>query len=207
MKPEAKASNDASTPRTPSLLANYLQQLQSALGQILPEERQKIYLRALADLSEDQLADAFRHAILHCKFIPTIAELRDYTLDAAIVKHQKHTQTQTRALLGRTEKPDDWNFKLDDVWQEIEKRRDYQERQDLMYSEPFTDEEVLAAVRIGKYPGRDRFADWQRRYEARKRFANHMPRPSARAELGVQLDAIIDSARDFSATFEGETDD
>src|SRR5215510_7132807 len=100
-KPEAKAFNDASMSRTANLLLNYLQQLQTALGQLMPVERQKLYLRALADLTEDQLGGAFSYAVKHSKFIPTIAELREWALESTIVKHQKQAQMQNRALLAR----------------------------------------------------------------------------------------------------------
>lgn len=199
LKQEPTKSSGESTRTRERLITGYLVQLQTALGQDMKPERLNLYLRALADLNEDQLGHAFKHAVLKCKFIPTIAELREWANEFARSKHQKQAQARTKALLDRPDKPDDWSFKLDSAWEEIERRRDEQEAKDLAFVETFTDEEILAVMASGKpYPAiskQDRYVDWIRRREARARRAAGISRPRARTQLEPLFQTLVTSTR------------
>lgn len=61
-----------------NLLLNGLVKLGLMFGKDLPDPLMEAYSEGLADLTEAQLRQVFGQAILECKFMPTVAELRGF---------------------------------------------------------------------------------------------------------------------------------
>ncbi len=180
-----------------SLIAQYLTQIATALGQKADPARVVLYQAGLDDCSEDALRYAFGKALRGSRYFPTIAEIRIWAGECTEQKHRRDAEERSRALLSAPAKPDDWNPKMDSVWEEIERRADRQEQTDLAYVEPFTDQEILRALKLRlPYPGKDRYVDWARRREARDRRAKGIPRPRAKARYGPMFANITGVGRE-----------
>lgn len=180
-----------------SLIAQYLTQIATALGQKADPARVVLYQAGLDDCSEEALRYAFGKALRGSRYFPTIAEIRIWASEYTEQKHRHQAEERSRALLDTPAKPDDWNPKMDSVWEEIERRAAEQERWDLAYVEPFTDQEILRALKAHlPYPGKDRYVDWVRRREARERRAKGIPRPRAKALYGPMFANIVGAGRE-----------
>lgn len=71
-----KKINDEHVKRRSAFFAGWMNKLAAAYGVEATEERQAVYLDALADLAIGELERAFRQCLNECKFFPAIAEIR-----------------------------------------------------------------------------------------------------------------------------------
>lgn len=73
-----RPSSDEHAKRRASSFASWMSKLAAAYRQEISIETQVMYLQLLSDLPLDRLNLAFEHAVRECKFMPTIAEIRDF---------------------------------------------------------------------------------------------------------------------------------
>lgn len=156
-------------------------------------ERTVLYQRPLSDLNDSQIKRAFRIALTEYQpyggSFPSPGELKAYALRDRLIDDSKE-------ILARGAKPPDWT-RLDDIWEDIERRADQQERDDLAYVEPIPDDVIELAMKTGRgYPGSDRWVDWDRRRQARERRAKGIARPPARKHLGAVLEHLVTESRE-----------
>lgn len=106
-------ANPSSENRKTSLIGHYVAQLAMAMGQVIPAERVLLYVRALSDLTEPQLAFGFECALKYFKqefgrMFPMPADIREWAL-----RWQPEAITDSRRILDRGDKPADWVSKDD----------------------------------------------------------------------------------------------
>ena len=97
-KEREKSSNKAA-----QLISSLLIELQMAMNDKMESARIAIYCRELSDLTEYQIRHAFRVAMRDARYIPKIAELREWAMQG------KSVIDDTRAILTRGDKPPDWD--------------------------------------------------------------------------------------------------
>lgn len=107
-KPGAKPSSASNAKRVSDSIKSYVDQLAMALGQVIPAERTLLYIRALSDLSEAQLAHGFEIALKHFKpefgrVFPIPGEIREWAL-----QWRPEPIRDTRRILDRGDKPPGW---------------------------------------------------------------------------------------------------
>lgn len=105
--PKAKASSENKKKPVSELVNSYVAQLAMALGVLIPTERSLLYIRALSDLTERQLAHGFEKALKYFKpdfgkTFPYPGELREWACE------WRPATENTRLLLDRGDKPADW---------------------------------------------------------------------------------------------------
>lgn len=74
-----KANNEAGKPEKPWILSfgGWMKKLAAAFNQEVSEERIAVYASTLGDLSVEQLDAACQRCLEHCRFFPTISEIRE----------------------------------------------------------------------------------------------------------------------------------
>lgn len=103
-KPTPKESPERIVKQRNSLIANYMTQLATALGQTVTAERIALYCRGLADVGETQLRFAFGKALKNLgDFLPSIQQLHVYAGEWRPPEIQDN-----RHILERGSKPPDW---------------------------------------------------------------------------------------------------
>lgn len=121
-KPKAKPLSASKKKPVSELVTHYVDQLAMALGQMIPTERTLLYVRALSDLTEQQLAHGFDKALKlfkpeFGKTFPAPAEIREWGFQWRSAEH-----AETRLLLDRGDKPPDWEPLDEGEFQEILKK-------------------------------------------------------------------------------------
>ncbi len=105
-KPNRSSANSKS--RESESVSHYVDQLAMALGQLIPPERTILYIRALSDLSEQQLAFGFDRALKlfkpeYGRTFPAPAEIREWGF-----QWRPTAIDSAKAILERGAKPPDW---------------------------------------------------------------------------------------------------
>ena len=106
-KPKGNSSSASNRSKTSESIKYFMSQLAMALGVVIPAERSMLYIHALSDLTEKQLAFGFERALQlfrpeYGKTFPAPAEIRDWAYQ------WKPEVNDSRAILDRGEKPSDW---------------------------------------------------------------------------------------------------
>lgn len=106
-KAKANASSGNSTKPGNERVTYYVEQLAMALGLAIPTERILLYVGALSDLTEKQLAFGFGKALRHFKpeygrTFPSPAEIREWAYE------WRPVIDESKAILDRGDKPPDW---------------------------------------------------------------------------------------------------
>jgi len=97
-----------------------LNKLATAFSHPMDTKKQAVYLENLQDLTEQNFSDAIHLAIKRNKFFPTVSELREYAIECALERHRLIAATRTRP--EPSDRSDDWNFKAQDVFEEIDQK-------------------------------------------------------------------------------------
>ena len=183
---QARPNSDEST-KMRALVSSYIRQLSTALNQELSPERHALYLHGLEDLTEAELRDAFDTALKSAeKFFPSIAELRRWANEGAEKRHREKARLATKQILDRPGKPDDWNFKLEEAWDEVERREKIREQEDLQQPDMTWENAHAQGMR---------FVDWKRRHEAHERKRNGVLLIPARIRMGSTFNRVMAAAR------------
>ena len=101
--PKPKRGSAAHEKRVIDFLKSWMQKLASAFNQEMTEARAAIYMEALIDIPVETLDAAFRNALHTCRFFPTIAEIRGFTvkqLEAADLMNAEKAWTTFKSLYG-----------------------------------------------------------------------------------------------------------
>ncbi len=88
----------------------------------LNPETQAVYLQMLDGYNPEDWGLVFARLVTHSKFFPTIAEIKDGLSDVFAARHRAKAQEGTIKMLQRPSKPDDWDFKLEDAYDELDAR-------------------------------------------------------------------------------------
>jgi len=107
-KPKANNSSGDNKKKISDSIRYFVGQLAMALGQVIPAERILLYIRALSDLTESQLAHGFEKALKFFKpefgrVFPTPAEIREWAYE-----WRPPVVDPSRAILDRGDKPPGW---------------------------------------------------------------------------------------------------
>lgn len=105
----ASSSSGGSERKISDSIRFFVGQLATALGQVIPAERVLLYIHALSDLTEKQLAHGFDQALKRFsaefgKTFPLPADIREWAFEYRAVD----PIAETRRLLARDDKPPDW---------------------------------------------------------------------------------------------------
>lgn len=83
---------------------------------------QSVYMDFLREYKPEDVTQAFEKLVSTSKFFPTIAEIKEKLSDVFAERHRAIASQKNRLLLSRPAKPDDWDFKLEDAYEEIDAR-------------------------------------------------------------------------------------
>jgi len=107
-KAKGKPSSVNNKSKMPELIKSFVGQLAMGLGVVIPAARTLLYIRALSDLTESQLAHGFEKALQYFKpefgkTFPLPAEIREWAYE-----WRPQTIDPSRAILDRGAKPAGW---------------------------------------------------------------------------------------------------
>ena len=98
---QPKKQKESSSKRD-KLISTLIAEMQLAKGLEMEPNRIAIYIRELSDLTEYQIRHAFKIAMRDAKYIPQIAELREWAMQG------RPLVDESRAILQRGDKPPGW---------------------------------------------------------------------------------------------------
>lgn len=127
-KSNPKAKPSSASKKNPAIesVSYYVDQLAMALGQVIPPERTVLYVRALSDLTEQQLAYGFEQALKlfapqFGQTFPSPAQIREWGF-----QWRPQAITDSSHILDRGDKPHDWGplkpGELEEMRREARKR-------------------------------------------------------------------------------------
>ncbi len=83
------------------------------------DETSALYVSGLMDLTVTEIRYAFAASLKDCLFFPKIAELREFAMHLRKSQANKRVISETAKMLKR---PDDFNFRVEDAYDEIDRR-------------------------------------------------------------------------------------